>query len=130
MEELKKSVQVILLNEEGEVLAVSRKYNHNDFGLIGGKVDPEDSSLEFAAIRETKEETGLDITNLKCIYQRFANGRMCYTFLADYSGEIHTDEPHIVKWTSFETINNGCFGEWNKIVTQSLLDMGFKIKLT
>jgi 8-oxo-dGTP pyrophosphatase MutT (NUDIX family) len=57
----KKSVAVVLINEDGELLMVSRKDNHNDFGLIGGKVDPEDAAdptkdeTIVAAIRETKE---------------------------------------------------------------------------
>ena len=119
---------VVLINDDGEVLAVSRKDNHEDFGLVGGKCDEGESPMD-AAVREAKEETGLDVTNLRCIYQRFRNDRMGYTYLADYSGEIHTDEPHVVKWTSFETINNGSFGDWNKIVTETLIGLGIKIKL-
>ena len=119
---------VVLINEKGEVLAVSRKDNHEDFGLVGGKVDEGETPVE-AAIREAKEETGLDVSNLRCIYQRFRNDRMGYTYLADYSGEINTDEPHVVKWASFDTINNGSFGDWNKIVTETLIGLGIKIKL-
>tara|TARA_R110000737_G_C14298332_1_gene435455 strand:+ start:70 stop:468 length:399 start_codon:yes stop_codon:yes gene_type:complete len=125
---MKEAVQIVLLNDKGEVLAVSRKHDHNDFGLVGGKVDPEDKTLEDAAIRETKEETGLDITNLRCIFQMFKNGRMGYTYIADYSGEIHTDEPHVVKWTSFETIIEGTFGYWNEIVAETLEGMEIPIK--
>jgi 8-oxo-dGTP pyrophosphatase MutT (NUDIX family) len=125
---MKEVALVVLINDNGEVLAVSRKTDHNDFGLIGGKVD-EGESVEDAAFRETLEETGLNISNLKCIYQRFRNGRMGYTFIADWQGSIYTKEPHVVKWTSFETINNGSFGEWNKIVTETLLEMGYDIKV-
>jgi 8-oxo-dGTP pyrophosphatase MutT (NUDIX family) len=127
MKEFLEVALVVLINSKGEVLAVSRKDNHEDMGLIGGKCDKGESPID-AAIRETKEEVGLDITNLRCIFQQFRNGRMGYTYLADYSGEIHTEEPHVVKWTSFETVNNGSFGEWNKIVTQTLIDMGVNIR--
>ena len=126
---MKEAVQIVLLNGGGEVLAVSRKDNHEDFGLIGGKVDPEDNTPEDAAIRETKEETGLDITNLRLIYAMHRNGRMGYTYLADYTGEIHTDEPHVVKWTPFETIMKGSFGYWNQKVVESLSDMGVEMKI-
>jgi len=122
------AVQIVLLNKKGEVLAVSRKYDHNDFGLVGGKVDEGENVVE-AAIRETKEETGLDISNLRCIYKGEKWGRMGYTFLADYSGTIHTDELHVVKWTTFTEINNGSFGEWNRVVTRILIEMGINIKL-
>ena len=125
---MKQAVQVVLLNEVGEVLAVSRKDDHNDFGLIGGKVDPEDNSTEDAAIRETKEETGLDITNLRLIFSMHKDGYMGYTYLADYSGEINTNEPHVVKWTNFKTITEGSFGYWNKLVAESLSSMGINFK--
>ena len=123
---MKKSVQVVLLNKNGEVLAVSRKNDHNDFGIIGGKVD-NGETIEEAAIRETKEETGLNIYNLKLIFAMFKNGYMGYTYLCDYSGNIYTNEPHIVKWTSFETVINGSFGKWNILVAESWQNMGIKI---
>lgn len=123
---MKESVQVVLLNNKGEVLAVSRKNDHTDFGIIGGKVD-NNETIEQAAIRETKEETGLDIYNLKLIFAMHKDGYMGYTYLCDYNGNIHTDEPHIVKWTSFETVINGSFGEWNTLVAESLQNMDIKI---
>lgn len=131
-DDVKEAVQIVLLNENGEVLAVSRKDNHSDFGLIGGKRDPEDESNIDAAIRETKEETGLDITNLRMIFSMHKDGFMGYTYLADYSGEIDYDkekEPHVVKWTNFKTIMDGSFGKWNTLVAESLMSMGVKIKI-
>lgn len=124
----KRTVQIVLFNEEGLVLAVSRKNNHNDFGLIGGSIEDYDIDEIAAAIRETKEETGLDISNLRLIYAMHRNGRMGYTYLADYVGEIHTDEPHVVKWAVFSEIIAGSFGEWNFEVSKSLNDMGIEYK--
>jgi hypothetical protein len=37
------TAQVVLINPDGLVLGVSRKHDHTDFGLIGGKMDPEDN---------------------------------------------------------------------------------------
>lgn len=130
-EDIKIAVQVVLLNDKGEVLAVSRKNNHNDFGLVGGKRDPEDESNTDAAIRECKEETGLDISNLRMVFSMHKDNYMGYTYLADYSGEIDYDkekEPHIVKWTGFKTIMGGSFGKWNTLVAESLMSMGVEIK--
>lgn len=125
---MKKSVQAVLINSNGQVLAVSRKHDHNDFGLVGGKMDPEDSTPENAIIRECKEETGLDIDkdSLQLIYVKHKDGRMGYTYLAKYSGEINYNEPHVVKWTNFEEIEAGCFGWWNTQVKESLISMGVK----
>ncbi len=130
---MKGTVQVVVLNQEGYVLGVSRKDNHEDFGLIGGSLEDYDNTPEEGAIREALEETGLEISNLRMIYAKSKGGRMGYTYLADFSGEISYDkeaEPHVVKWTTFEELIKGKFGEWNKQVYQSLSDLGIFAILT
>lgn len=128
-----RSVQAVILNKDGQVLAVSRKDNHSDFGLVGGKVDDEDylaypiEPLHAALIREVKEETGLDISvdSAALVLAMHKGGYMSYTFLVnEWSGDIETDEPHIVKWTNFSEIIMGSFGRYNEIVSDSLNDMG------
>ena len=126
MKDIKHAVQVVLFNDKGEVLCVSRKDDHTSFGLPGGKVDPEDKTFKDAAIREVKEETGLDIKKktMMEIFSMHKDGYMGHTYLAKWSGEIHTDEPHVVKWGSFEDLKAGTFGYWNSIVEKSLISMG------
>lgn len=126
---MKVSAQVVLLNESGYVLGVSRKTNHSDFGLAGGKMEDIDNDNPMAAaIRETKEETGLDITNLRLIFAIHKDGYMGYTYLADYSGEINHNEPHVVQWVSFGTLIAGSFGKYNQLVSESLDDMGINYR--
>jgi 8-oxo-dGTP pyrophosphatase MutT (NUDIX family) len=55
-----KEAVVALIIKDGLILAISRRHNRSKFGLIGGKVDS-DESREQALIREVKEETGLEI---------------------------------------------------------------------
>jgi 8-oxo-dGTP pyrophosphatase MutT (NUDIX family) len=124
--EYKKAVQVILINESGEVLAVSRKDDHTKFGLPGGKVDETDKNEIEAAIREVKEETGLDISNLHLVFAMHRNGYMGFTYLADYTGEIHTDEPHVVKWAPYSLLFKGPFAEWNLLASKSLDSLGIQ----
>lgn len=135
---MKKTVQAIIFNENMEVLAVSRKTDHNDFGLAGGKVDQEDydvfamDPLHVALIREVKEETGLDINvnTAEMIFAIHKDGYMGYTYLIkDWSGTIQTDEPHVVKWTHFAEIMTGSFGRYNCLVGESLNDLGIKFKM-
>jgi hypothetical protein len=54
------TAQVVLINPDGLVLGVSRKHDHTDFGLIGGKMDPEDIITNKHSNWECKEETGLE----------------------------------------------------------------------
>jgi 8-oxo-dGTP diphosphatase len=128
MEGIKYSVTAVILNDKNEVLAVSRKDDHNDFSLPGGWVDTKDDSLEMAICREIKEETGLIVkpTNLLQVLSMNRGGNMSYSYyVKDYEGEIETDEPHIVKWTDFEEIKNGSFGYWNTLVEMSVNNFGF-----
>ena len=124
---MKITAQVVLINPQGLILGVSRKDDHNDFGLIGGKMDPQDNNDPIlTAIRETREETGLEIGNLRLVFAIHKEGFMGYTYLADYSGEINHDEPHVVKWVPMERLVLGSFGKYNKMVSESLDDMGIK----
>ena len=125
------SVQAIILNDNGEILAVSRKTDHNDFGLVGGKVDPYED-IEEALSREVYEETGLtiDTSSMELVFAIHKDGYMGYTYLIkDWSGEIQTDEPHVVKWTYFAEIMTGSFARYNCLVGESLNDLGIKFKM-
>ena len=122
---MKITAQVVLINPEGLILGVSRKDDHNDFGLIGGKMDPQDNNDPImTAIRETREETGLEISNLRLVFAIHKEGFMGYTYLADYKGEINHNEPHVVKWVPMERLVLGSFGKYNQMVSDSLKDMG------
>lgn len=118
------TAQVVLINNQGFVLGVSRKTDHNDMGLPGGKMDLEDNENPMAtAIRECKEETGLDISDLKLVFAIHKGGNMGFTYLAKYDGEINHNEPHVVKWVEFQTLVRGSFGRYNQLVAESLDDM-------
>jgi ADP-ribose pyrophosphatase YjhB (NUDIX family) len=62
------SVNVVVVNGSGEILLIRRSDNDN-WALPGGAIDLGESVAQ-AAIRETKEETGIDceITGLVGIY--------------------------------------------------------------
>jgi len=54
---MKHAVCVLIVDDNGEVLCVSRKDDLMDWGLPGGKLDDGEMSV-VGAIRETAEETG------------------------------------------------------------------------
>jgi len=106
------AVNIVLFNGD-RILSVSRKDDHTDFNLPGGKVDETDMCPVSAIIREVKEETGLTITNIRKVMETKRNGYLVATYLADWSGDIQTDEPHIVKWADPIEIVKGKFGYYN-----------------
>ena len=109
-------VSLVLLQSNGKILAVSRKNDPTDFGLVGGKCD-KNETLERAAIREVKEETGLDIFNLVPIYIGLDGIYTCVTFKADAKNfNINTTECGVVAWVDFDVLNKGSFGKYNREV--------------
>lgn len=119
----KQAVTCLVMADDGKVLAVSRKHNPNDFGLPGGSVESFDESLEAAAMRELKEETGLTATKLKQVFQREDGEYICTCFLAEVEGEIDTDEAGLVRWVEQSVVEQGCFGEYNKALFKHVREM-------
>jgi 8-oxo-dGTP diphosphatase len=84
------SAATIVLNEQNEILLI--KGPSRGWEMPGGQVE-EGESLKDAAIRETKEETGIDIEVLKfCGIFQNVNRSICNTlFLAKpVGGELTT----------------------------------------
>jgi mutator protein MutT len=115
MKEKKHAVTALIYNEHGEILAVSRKDNHLDFGLPGGKVEPGES-LEETLKREVAEETGLVVTQCRSYFTREDGEYISTTFLCNYHGDIRTTEAGVVKWTNFDEIKKGSFGSYNTLL--------------
>ena len=113
------AVCLLVRNKSGEILAVSRKNNPNDFGLPGGKVDPGETPVGAAA-REMMEETGLTAKNLKLVFTRFEGDKKVSTYSADIEGKISTSEAGVVKWVQPEILLAGSFGVYNKALFDSL----------
>lgn len=137
LENVDYTVNVVLINEEGKICCVSRKDNHEAFGLIGGKVDPEDFEngnniyevLLYAARRETFEETGLHIYDLEIIFATGKYDNMGYTFLAKYNdSNFNYKEPHIVKWGTSEDLLSGPFSKYNEMVLSSLKNLKIEVQ--
>jgi 8-oxo-dGTP diphosphatase len=54
---------LVIVNDEGLVLGVSRRHRPGSYGFPGGKREP-DESIALCAFRELKEETGIEATNM------------------------------------------------------------------
>lgn len=102
-----------IINDTGKVLL---QYKRRGFGVgkwngPGGKVEPGET-LEQSAVREVKEETGLDVKNLKKIAELefYFNGReewnmVTHAYVAkDFSGEIQASDEGELKWFKIEEL--------------------------
>lgn len=102
---------VLIPNNKGEFLAVSRKNMAGMWGIPGGKLDLLESMQE-AAIRETLEETGLDVSSgLQLLYAGMADRVCMYTYLyTDYKDYMHNQietEPGIYfDWLTEEELSS------------------------
>ena len=102
----------------GMILAVSRKDNHDDFGLPGGKVEPGESE-RWAAARELLEETGVYIDQESPLPELFRR-EGGVTFAANFwkiCGGPHLrkeKETGVVAWVTPEKLMAGSFGDYNK----------------
>ena len=87
---------VVVLNKRDEVLILKRPstddWAPNKWALPGGKLEPNESPLS-AAIRETKEETTLDVRKLKIINLTLDNPIAPY-YTRHYTGNVQIDFEH------------------------------------
>jgi 8-oxo-dGTP pyrophosphatase MutT (NUDIX family) len=125
---MRQAVCVFLSNTQGLLLAVSRKDNPEIWGFPGGKVE-EGEELSDAAIRECREETGLNIFNLHPVYTGICKGEVDFlttTFIADFNYfEINSigsseEETGIIAWVKPEVLTSGPFGKYNRELLDSL----------
>jgi 8-oxo-dGTP diphosphatase len=85
------TTDVVLIRDD-RVLLVARRYKPLGWALPGGFVDPGEK-VEHAAVREVKEETGLDCTlsHLLNVYSDPARDRRRHTLSVVYIGAVVGD---------------------------------------
>jgi ADP-ribose pyrophosphatase YjhB (NUDIX family) len=119
-------VAVLLVNEaEDRLLTVSRGTGET---LPGGKVDSTDreqeSYLAFAAARELREETGVDVPaeDLTYAFEDFdENDHYTTAFLVKFpGGSIETSESHVIRWSTPKDILAGPFGSYYRKLFKEL----------
>lgn len=105
-----------LLFHNNKILSVSRKDNHNDFNLFGGKLESGET-WEQALIRECYEETGYNISIIPVYYEAMCGDTLVRTYICvaeDYQSLDYPEKGmHIVKYLSPSELTSGSFGGYN-----------------
>jgi ADP-ribose pyrophosphatase YjhB (NUDIX family) len=80
-------VALVFLRNGDEILLVRQAYGERYWSLPGGKMEPGES-VEEAAVREVREETGLEIqvTRVVGLYSKPAEGGLAITFEGEVVG--------------------------------------------
>ena len=119
-----KEAVVAILKKENKILCITRKDNHEDWGIPGGAVEPNED-INDAVVREVLEETGVLMTNYELIDCRFDNDRLTYLFVAnDYLENyalIDPKETALIGWFEPAKTFEGSFGKYNKKVSKLFL---------
>lgn len=107
-------VDVILQNTEGKILILRRANYMQNFrtcwGVIGGSVDAKDKTHKDAAIRETREETGYELSfmeqnNMKHLFDyTYKNGNISHVYFVKLESNINVKisrEHSKYEWVDF-----------------------------
>lgn len=115
---MKSAVCVLITDKDKNILSVSRKDNHNDWGLPGGKLEDNESFLD-AAIRETLEETGYSISIIDPLnyFESIDNEYLVRTYKArivyDLKLFVSEEETGLVSFRNKFDLLKGSFSEYN-----------------
>ena len=123
---MRRAVCVLIENHEGLILAVDRSKKSGvtgDLGFPGGKVEPGEG-LAVAAVRETLEETGLGVVELRQVYEaRDAGGYLVTTFRPWYPplGKVQASDEGDVIWVEpAKLVSPACtFRKYNEAVFEA-----------
>lgn len=126
---LPKSACVLVLNEDGKILSVSRRGAPLEYGLPGGKVDSGELYID-AAVRELSEETGLCLTSddVSILYAGDdGHGYYVTTFVCNRdvrSSDVRRMESDMaVNWITPVELLSSPFRQYNSDVIQAMLKL-------
>lgn len=114
---------VIVLDSQERVLLLKRSeevgYGANRWSIPGGHIQ-EDETFEEGAIRETKEETNLEVSNLEHFK---TEGRLHYYISHGFSGDLKINFEHTdTAWITYEDLEKYDIVEETEVILRDLLE--------
>lgn len=109
-----KAVAVVIRNGE-RFAAIRAVHRGGRVGFVAGHVDPGET-VEAAAIREAKEESGLDVTRVHVVAARRAGRLVCALAVAgSWSGELRSSDEGEAFWATREELvgAESAYPSWN-----------------
>ena len=102
-----KAAMAVVFNDKDEILILKRSLGPHwmpgKWALPGGHIEESETPLD-AAVRETKEETNLDIDQMKELGKR---EQVMIYYTASYSGDVKIDFEHTDwAWASSDKLTN------------------------
>ena len=104
-----------LLFHNNKILSVSRKSNHNDFNLFGGKLE-NGETWEQALIRECYEETGYSVNIIPVYYEAMCDDTLVRAYICiaiDWDLDYPERDLAVVEYLSPSALTSGAFGDYN-----------------
>lgn len=120
------SVCVLIQNDEGKILSVSRKDDKTKWSFPGGKVELNES-LEEAICREAYEEAGINLIDPRPIFisKSGTPGYQCVCYLATkFSGTPSkiSDSEGEVDWRDWSDLLSGPFADYYLRLIEDISD--------
>lgn len=135
---MRRAAVMLIVNSDGLILSVSRRFDATKFGLPGGKVEPGEMEHK-AAMRETEEETSVVVNSCTEIFKRTeppANpgGLPFYThcfYALAWEGTPRDSEEGVVKWLTVADLtgDRGAFPDYNRRTIDAFKERFPHIKL-
>jgi ADP-ribose pyrophosphatase YjhB (NUDIX family) len=127
MENLRRAVFMVYTRPDGRIPAIKRNNPPFGIGLVGGRVEINETDLE-ALCRDAKEEAGITILATKKVFEMASTNNKFWggnafsvaSFEVLFEGEFVSSSEGEIIWATPQELMNGAFPEYNTKLFQAM----------